>query len=76
LSSWCALVVGPGLVIPPYDSVIDPVTFPALAGTVLAAIAVAIAITAGGLVVGAWSLVVPFRRARGGGASARHGWRR
>ena len=29
-----ALAVGPGLVIPPYDTVIDPVTVPALAGLV------------------------------------------
>src|SRR6266702_1830112 len=52
-----ALTVGPGLVIAPYDSVIEPVTIPALAGTVGAAIAVASAIAAGGLAVGAWSLV-------------------
>jgi hypothetical protein len=60
-----ALAVGPGLVVAPYGSVVDPVTLPALAGTVTAAIAVAIAIAAGGLAVGAWSLVVRFRRARG-----------
>jgi hypothetical protein len=36
-----ALAVGPGLVIPPYDTVIDRVTVPALAGLVAAAIAVA-----------------------------------
>jgi hypothetical protein len=60
-----ALAVGPGLVIPPYDLVIDPVTVPALAGAVTAAIAAAFAITLGGVAVGAWSLVVRFRRARG-----------
>jgi hypothetical protein len=60
-----ALTAGPGLVIAPYDSVIDPVTVPALAGTVRTAIAVAIAIAAGGLAVGSWSVVVRFRRARG-----------
>jgi len=60
-----ALTAGPGLVIAPYDSVIDPVTVPALAGTVRTAIALAIAIAAGGLAVGAWSVVVRFRRARG-----------
>jgi hypothetical protein len=60
-----ALTVGPGLVIAPYQSVIDPVAVPALAGAVLAALAVAFAIGAGGLAVGVWSLVVRFRRARG-----------
>jgi hypothetical protein len=60
-----ALAVGPGLVIPPYDTVIDPVTAPALAGPVDAAIAVGLAHATAGLVVGAWSLVVRLRRARG-----------
>ncbi len=60
-----ALTVGPGLVIPPYQAAINPVTVPALAGAVRLAIAVVFAITAGGLAVGAWSLVVRFRRARG-----------
>jgi hypothetical protein len=60
-----ALAVGPGLVVAPYQSAVDPVTVPALAGTVTAAIAVAFATAAGGLAVGAWSLVVRFRRARG-----------
>jgi hypothetical protein len=55
------LAVGPGLVIAPYDAVIDPVGAPALAGAVRAAIAMA----AGGLVAGAWSLVLRFRRATG-----------
>jgi hypothetical protein len=59
------LAVGPGLVIAPYDAVIDPVGHPALAGAVRAAIAVAIAMAAGGLVAGAWSLVLRFRRATG-----------
>jgi hypothetical protein len=60
-----ALALGPGLVIAPYDPVIDQVTSPALAGAVWVAIAVAIAIAVGGLAVGVWSLVVRFRRARG-----------
>jgi len=60
-----ALAVGPGLVIPPYDTIIDPVTAPALAGPVDAAIAVGLAHATAGLVVGAWSLVVRLRRARG-----------
>ena len=60
-----ALTVGPGLVIMPYQSVIDRFTVPALAGAVVAAIAGAFAIAAGGLAVGVWSLVVRFRRARG-----------
>jgi hypothetical protein len=60
-----ALAVGPGLVIAPYDLVIDPVTVPALAGPVRVAIAVAFAISVGGLAVGVWSLAVRFRRARG-----------
>ncbi|MFL6217497.1 MAG: hypothetical protein ACJ742_02850 [Actinomycetes bacterium] len=59
------LAVGPGLVIAPYDAVIDPVGHPTLAGAVRAAIAVAIAMAAGGLVAGAWSLVLRFRRATG-----------
>jgi hypothetical protein len=60
-----ALAVGPGLVIAPYDPVIDQVTSPAVAGAVGVAIAVAVAIAVGGLAVGVWSLVVRFRRARG-----------
>jgi len=60
-----ALAVGPGLVIAPYDPVIDQVTSPALARVVGVAIAVAVAIAVGGLVVGVWSLVVRYRRARG-----------
>jgi hypothetical protein len=60
-----ALAIGPGLVIPPYDIVIDPVTVPALAGVVEVAIAVGLAHATVGLVAGAWSLVVRFRRARG-----------
>jgi hypothetical protein len=57
--------VGPGLVIAPYDAIIDPVRVPALAGPVRAATAAAIAMAAGGVAAGAWSLVVRFRRARG-----------
>ena len=60
-----ALAVGPGLVIAPYDPVIDQVTSRALAGAVAVAIAVSVAIAVGGLVVGVWSLVVRYRRARG-----------
>jgi len=60
-----ALTVGPGLVIPPYDTVIDPVTIPALAGAVLAAIVAGFFLTVASLVVGAGSLVARFRRARG-----------
>ena len=60
-----ALGVGPGLVIPPYDEVIDPVSMPALASAVAAVIAVSFTVAIGGLAVGAWSLVVRFRRARG-----------
>jgi hypothetical protein len=60
-----ALTVGPGLVIPPYDTVIDPVAIPALAGPVLVAIVAGFFLTVAGLVVGAGSLVARFRRARG-----------
>jgi hypothetical protein len=60
-----ALTVGPGLVIPPYDSVVDAVTIPALAGAVLAAIVAGFFLTVAGLLVGAGSLVARFRRARG-----------
>jgi hypothetical protein len=60
-----ALTVGPGLVIPPYDSVVDAVTFPALAGAVLVAIVAGFSLTVAGLLVGAVSLVARFRRASG-----------
>jgi hypothetical protein len=60
-----ALTVGPGLVIPPYESAVEPVTIPALAGAVLVAIVAGFSLTVAGLVVGAASLVVRFRRARG-----------
>ena len=60
-----ALAVGPGLVIPPYDTVIDPVTVPALASAVTVAIAAGVALAVAGLVAGTWSLVVRFRRAAG-----------
>ena len=59
-----ALTVGPGLVIPPYTSAVDTVTFPALAGAVLAAIVAGFFLTVAGLLVGAGSLVARFRRAR------------
>jgi hypothetical protein len=52
-------------VIAPYDRLIDPVAIPALAGAVQAALTTSIAVMAAGLVIGAWSLVVRFRRARG-----------
>jgi hypothetical protein len=57
-----ALTVGPGLVIPPYDTVIDPVAVP---GAVLAATIAGFFLTVAGLLVGAGSLVARFRRARG-----------
>jgi hypothetical protein len=60
-----ALTVGPGLVIPPYESAVDPVAVPALAGAVRITIATAFVLTAAALAVGAWSLVVRFRHARG-----------
>jgi hypothetical protein len=60
-----ALTVGPGLVIPPYQAAVDPVTIPAFAGAVLVAIVIGFFLTVGGLVVGAGSLVARFRRARG-----------
>jgi hypothetical protein len=60
-----ALTVGPGLVIPPYESAVDPVAVPALAGAVRLTIAAAFVLTVGGLAVGAWSLVVRFGHARG-----------
>jgi hypothetical protein len=52
-------------VIPPYESAVEPVTIPALAGAVLVAIVVGFFLTVAGLMVGAASLVVRFRRARG-----------
>jgi hypothetical protein len=60
-----ALTVGPGLVIPPYDTVVDPVTIPALAGAVQVAIVAGFFLIVAGLVVGAGSLVARFRRAHG-----------
>jgi hypothetical protein len=60
-----ALTVGPGLVIPPYESAVKPVTIPALAGAVVVAIVAGFTVTGSGLVVGAGSLVVRFRHARG-----------
>jgi hypothetical protein len=60
-----ALTVGPGLVIPPYESAVEPVSIPALAGTVVVAIVAAFFLTVAGLVVGAGSLVARFRGARG-----------
>jgi hypothetical protein len=60
-----ALTAGPGLVIAPYGAYLDPVTVPALAGAVTAALATAIALAVAGLAAGGWSLVVRLRRARG-----------
>jgi hypothetical protein len=60
-----ALTVGPGLVIPPYESALQPVTIPALATAVWVAIIVGFLVIVGGIAVGAGSLVVRFRRARG-----------
>jgi hypothetical protein len=60
-----ALTVGPGLVIPPYESAVEPVTIPALAGAVMVAIVGGFVVTVGGLLVGAGSLAVRFRHARG-----------
>src|SRR5919198_796107 len=60
-----ALGVGPGLVVAPYQPVVDPVAVPALAGAVRVTIAAAFVVATGGVAVGAWSLVVRFRRARG-----------
>jgi hypothetical protein len=59
-----ALTFGP-LLIPPYESMPKPLAVPALAGASNLATAVAFGVTAGGLAVGAWSLVLRFRRARG-----------
>jgi hypothetical protein len=60
-----ARTVGPGLVIPPYQSAADPVAIPALAGAVLVTIVVGFVVIVAGLVVGAGSLVARFRHARG-----------
>jgi hypothetical protein len=58
------LTFGP-LLIPPYESVAKPLAVPALTGVLNVAAAVAFGVTVGSLAVGAWSLVVRFRRARG-----------
>jgi hypothetical protein len=60
-----ALTVGPGLVIPPYESAVEPVTIPALASAVVVAIIGAFFLTVASLLVGAGSLVARFRHARG-----------
>jgi hypothetical protein len=65
-----ALTVGPGLVIPPYQSAVDPVAIPALAGAVLVTIVVGFVVIVAGQVVGAGSLVARFRHARGWSASS------
>jgi hypothetical protein len=60
-----ALTVGPGLVIPPYESAVEAVAIPALAGAVMVGIVGGFAVTVGGVVGGAGSLVARFRRAQG-----------
>jgi hypothetical protein len=51
--------------IPPYQSLDKPLAVPALAGVLLGATVLAFALIAAGLMAGAWSLVLRFRRARG-----------
>jgi hypothetical protein len=72
---WLALTVGPGLVIPPYQSAVDPVAIPALAGAVLVTIVVGFVVIVAGLVAGAGSLVARFRQPEGWSASSCAGWR-
>jgi hypothetical protein len=59
-----AVTFGP-LLIPPYESVDKPLALPALNGAMVVATVLGFAITVGGLAVGAGSLVVRFRGARG-----------
>src|SRR6266498_1150220 len=59
-----ALTFGP-FTIPPYESMVKPVAVHALTGALTVAVAVAFGVTVSGLAVGAASLVVRFRRARG-----------
>jgi hypothetical protein len=60
-----ALTLGPGLVVSPYEPVVNPVAVPALAGVVRVAVDAAVAIAVAGLGAGGWALVVRFRRATG-----------
>jgi hypothetical protein len=60
-----ALTFAPSLTIPPYQSVVKPFAVPALDGALKVAGDLALGVTVCGLAVGAWSLVVRFRRARG-----------
>ena len=50
----------------PYRSVANPLAVPALADLLLAVAAMALIVTGLGILVGAWSLLVRFRRAHGG----------
>ncbi|HEX8862445.1 MAG TPA: hypothetical protein VGC06_25800, partial [Actinomycetes bacterium] len=59
-----AVTFGP-FTIPPYQSLDKPLELPALDGVLLGATVLAFAVIAAGLVVGAWSLALRFRRARG-----------
>jgi hypothetical protein len=59
-----ALTFGP-MLIPPYEAVHKPLEIPALDGVMSAATNVAFAVIAANLAVGAASLVIRFRRARG-----------
>ncbi|HEX8928477.1 MAG TPA: hypothetical protein VGA45_06135, partial [Actinomycetota bacterium] len=59
-----AVTFGP-FTIPPYQSLDKPPELPALDGVLLGATVLAFAVIAAGLVAGAWSLVLRFRRARG-----------
>jgi hypothetical protein len=59
-----AATFGP-LLIPPYESVDKPLAFASLRSVMVVATVMAFGITVGGLPVGAASLVVRFRRARG-----------
>ncbi len=59
-----AATFGP-LLIPPYESVHKPLALPSLESAMVVVTVLAFGITIGGLAVGAASLVVRFRRARG-----------
>jgi two-component system NarL family sensor kinase len=60
-----ALTFAPSLTIPPYQAVVKPLAVPALDGALEVAGDLAIGLTVCGLAVGASSLVVRFRHARG-----------
>jgi hypothetical protein len=59
-----ALAFGP-FTIPPYESLDKQLAVPALDGVLLVATALSVGVIAAGLVLGAWSLLLRFRRARG-----------